>query len=802
MNMSTRNRQLMACALLLTGAVGLLLMLNYAKFSSTFENRLQQRVGITGQDAARSLDAQMALGITLSDTPAQRGVLERARQSEPAIAAMAVISPRGKIVVSSGNGSEALWESARKQMPGPGGMSVAKSGERSALSVPLTNAYGVTAGSLAIEYQLEEARGNVRSAFASLLQAAGIGLLLALALLGLMSARLMGRSGTSQTGAVSRLSLALTALLLGLQGLIAFDAYRSFQRIALQDAPTLATALARTVEPTLLRALQAGIPLDALNGTDAWLATALASGPEFASIALLDSDQREIGRASKSELTPDMLRQETRSISVDGRTVASLRIGLDPAALSERTRQLAIEFLMLLLAGALLIHEVLAALLRGGRARSTDAEDVSATGGDIGLSALRFPLFLYFLGSELPRSFLPLWARDLASRPVQADDAGGFGGWLLEATQGLPQSLQASLPLSIFLLAVALSSPFAGAYCARHGARRLLALGMCFALAGQLISMFADTLPTLALARAVSGISFGCVSLAALDFIGRQGGGRAAGMAMYLAAYVAAGIAGSGLGALLYDRAGTAAVFGFGVVCSIVALCSLLRFPIQTPTSTQAPRLAASLGLLLRTPGFQKLILLASLPLQILQQGLLFYWVPLAVLSLGERTSFTGLAMMGYFAMVLLFNKPVAKLADRSGNYGRLLAIGLALAGCAGLIGGVVSAGATEWPTASVSLGAPSIFVSVVLIGIAWALAFPSQGAMALVVSRTELPGVDPAVSIGVYRTIERFGAMITPIVTAALIALLGLGGSALVLSAMLLVCGVAQLIFSKRHSS
>jgi hypothetical protein len=152
--------------------------------------------------------------------------------------------------------------------------------------------------------------------------------------------------------------------------------------------------------------------------------------------------------------------------------------------------------------------------------------------------------------------------------------------------------------------------------------------------------------------------------------------------------------------------------------------------------------------------------------------------------------------------MVLLFNRPVAKLADRSGNYGRLLAIGLALAGCAGLIGGVVSAGATEWPIASVSLAAPSIFVSVVLIGIAWALAFPSQGAMALVVSRTELPGVDPAVSIGVYRTIERFGAMITPIVTAALIALLGLGGSALVLSAMLLVCGVAQLIFSKRHSS
>ncbi len=802
MNVSSRTRQLITCAFLLAGAVGLLLILNYTKFASTFESRLQQRVSITARDAARSLDAQMALGITLSDTPAQRGVLERARQSEPAMAAIAVISPRGKVVVSSGDGSEELWESARKEIPGPGGVSVAKAGERSALSVPLTNAYGVAAGTLAVEYRLEEARGNVRSAFDSLLRAAGIGLLCALALFGLMSARLMGRPGTVPQGAVSRLSLALTVILLGLQGLIAVDAYRSFQRIALQDAPTLATALARTVEPVLIRALEAGIPLEALNGTDAWLATAIENGPEFASIALLDSNQREIGRASKSEVAADALRQETRPLTIDGRPVASLRIGLDPAELSERTRQLAIEFVMLLLAGGLLIHEALAALIGGARVRTAEASQASASGSEIGLSALRFPLFLYFLGSELPRSFLPLWARDLASRPAQADDAGGLGSLLAAAAQGLPQSLQVSLPLSIFLLAVALASPFAGAYCARRGARRLLALGLCFALAGQLVSMIANTMPSLALARVLSGISFGCVSLAALDFIGRQGGGRAAGMAMYLAAYVAAGIAGSGLGALLYDRAGTSAVFGFGVGCSILALYSLLRFPIQTPTDAQAPRLAASLGLLMRTPGFQKLILLASLPLQILQQGLLFYWVPLAVLSLGERTSFTGLAMMGYFAMVLLFNKPVAKLADRSGNYGRLLAVGLAIAGCAGLIGSVVSAGGSGWPSAGVSPGAPAIFISVVLIGIAWALAFPSQGAMALLVSRTELPGVDPAVSIGVYRTIERFGAMLTPILTAALIALLGLGGSALVLSAMLLVCGVAQFFFSKRHSS
>jgi hypothetical protein len=131
-----------------------------------------------------------------------------------------------------------------------------------------------------------------------------------------------------------------------------------------------------------------------------------------------------------------------------------------------------------------------------------------------------------------------------------------------------------------------------------------------------------------------------------------------------------------------------------------------------------------------------------------------------------------------------------------------LLAAGLALAGVAGLIGGVVSMTGSESTSVGNGTGATAIFVSVILIGIAWALAFPSQGALALRVSGTELPNVDPAVSIGVYRTIERFGAMITPIITAALIAGLGLAGSAIAMSAMLIVCGLAQLYFSRQQTS
>jgi len=795
-------RLLLSCAALLVGAVALLLLLNQAKFSSTFDSRLRQRVAITGQDAARSLDAQMALGIVLSDTPAQRGLLQRAKQAEPAIEALAVIDPRGKILLSEGDGSAQLWRAAHDEPANSRGWSAVTQGDRAALSMPLTNAYGVAAGELAVQYNLKESRNNVHSAFESLLWIAGIGLGISLITLAVLGPRLMGGAGAHISTSFKRLSIMLLALVLGLQGLIAFDSYRSFQRIALQDAPSLAAAMARAVEPTLIRALKAGVPLDTLEGTEAWLASTLDAGAEFASVALLDGNGRELSRASRPGASTEALRLESRPVVMDGQTVATLQIGLDTAALSERTRQLAIEFLMLLLAGGLLIHEVLAALTSSARTQAIRAAGTRAPGNENSLDALRFPLFLYFLGSELPRSFLPVWARDLAQRPAATGDANGLMGALMAPLHQLPESMQATLPLSIFLLAVAVSSPFAGAYCARFGARRLLLVGMVFAVTGHLLSMIAESMPTLVLARIVAGISFGCVSLAALDFIGRQSGGRAAGMAMYLAAYVAAGIAGSGLGALIYDRSGTGSVFAFGVLCSAAALVSLRQFPQQAPSMKDPPRLMNSLGLLLRTPGFQKLILLASLPLQIVQQGLLFYWVPLAVLSLGERTSFTGLAMMAYFAMVLLFNKPLAKFADRGARYGLLLAAGLALAGVAGLVGGVVSTTGSDPTSVGTGTGATAIFVSVILIGIAWALAFPSQGALALRVSGTELPNVDPAVSIGVYRTIERFGAMITPIVTAALIAALGLAGSAIALSVLLILCGMAQLYFSRQQTS
>ncbi len=785
--MKSGRRLLLACAVLLVAATGLLLALNHGKFASTFEGRLKHRVAITALDAARTLDGQMALGIQLSDTPALRGLLERSRKADPAIEALAILDQRGLTVLAVGAITPAIAAEVGKQGDPRSGSSVRQLA-RAAIITPLTNAFGVQTGSLVTEYQLDEASSNTRTAFQSLLRVAGLALVPALLILALYGYRASQARSTSNERTGSRLSLILTVLLLGIQGVIAFDTYRSFERVAAQDAPSLAFALAGTLEPTLQRALDSGIPIEELRDAQAWLSSALEAGPEFGSLTLLSPTGAELAHSIKLNhaVTIDRLRQIDHPVLNQGIQIASLRVGLDPEALSERTRQLAIEFLVLILAGGLLIHEIVAAMT--SRTQRTEPGQ---------LADLRLPLFLYFLGSELPRSFLPVWSKDLASRAAQAQPTHASAiDTLVAPLFALPESLLVSLPISVFLFAVALSSPWSGSFCARFGSQRLMLVGLTFALIGHLLAAFAESLPVLIVARILAGISFGCVSLAALDFISSQSAGRATGMAMYLAAYVSAGIAGSGLGSLIYDRAGTGMVFSFGIACSAIAMVALTRLQSIGGRQGNSAPLRSSIGILLRTPGFVKLIALASMPLQILQQGLLFYWVPLAVLAIGEKTSFTGLAMMVYFAMVLVFNKPLARFADKSKRYSLLLGIGLAIAGIAGILGTAAVFKDSDGLTA---FGASGILVGVTLIGLAWALAFPSQGAMAILVSRNELPGIDPAVTLGLFRTIERVVAMLTPIVVATLIAAFGLWQAAIAIAVLLLLCSVAQTYFLRR---
>ncbi len=765
--MTSRSRQLLACALLLIVATTMLMALNYAKLASSFEGRLRDRQSIVVRNLADELEGQLALGITVMNTFALKEVFEQSNRVKAALLAIAVLDEVGANSSVIGLGESELWKSARLSQSRDNKPRYAKLADSAVVVVPLRNAFNVVAGWLALEYQVRDANQQTRQSFASLWPAGLLALLGALALLALAGPRL----GTHSEGDVQRsnrrLTVFVTCLLMAVQGVFAWSTYQAFTRINAENAPMLGATLAQTVRPGLLHALDYDIPLNKLNGVNEWLSQALAIAPEFNAIAVRDANGQPLYKAQSSTLDASPV-EYGFPIEHQGMVVGKIFVDVNLKVLAERSRQLAIEFITLLLIGALLSHEMLKAISTSHKVGPADE-----------LSRLRLPLFLFFLSSELPRSFLPVWSNSLAVQPFPSGWHGGWVDSLLAPVTSLPETVLATIPISAYLLSMALASPFAGKYCARRGSRSLLSVSVALAIAGHLCAFFADSLIVLCVARVIAGLSFGCASVAAFDYIGSQPGGRAAGMGLYLSALVAAGICGTGIGALIVDRAGIPVVFAFGMVCSALTAASLTGMPASlTRRDYISQSLIGSVGHLLATPAFLRLIVLITLPMQIVQQGLLFYWAPLALAALGESTSFVGLAMMCYFLAVLLLNGPSARFADLTNQHNRMVMAGMGLAAVACAFWGVIY---NPWFVAA----------GVVLIGVAWAIGFPSTGALSLRLSQSSLMGVEPAVSIGVYRTIERTGAMLAPILVAFLIVTLGYQHAALVLGAVLLSCAL-----------
>jgi len=760
-------RILLAGSILLAFAVALLLFLNYAKFGSTLENRERARHALLADHLAKILDARLALGLPLERTAELQTILSRELAYDPRLHAIAAFDADGVLRMLGGRGQPGLWAAACQALEQNSRMP--SQNDAGSLAFALHNDFGVKAGCLVMEYDLRGTQLQSRAAVAAVWPVALVTLLAALALLAVLAPRMVRQNAATPERATRHASLLIAVLLLLVHCVIAWSAYQTFARISREDAPRLAETLAHTLTPSIERALEHDIPLNQLRGVEAWLQPVLELGPEFARLSIDDAAGRRLFDVDDPRRRGADENVYGFPLQVGGHTVGSLVVTLDLLPLAERTRQLAMEFVTLLAISVLISMEVLHGML---------AHALAGHAGQA-LARLRLPLFLFFVGSELPRAFLPMWAKQLAQQPLPQSWSGTALAGVFAPFVSLPEAVRSTLPISLFLLTIALVSPLAGRYSARHGPIRLLQFGLLLALLGHVLALLSASLLSLCAARVLAGASSGFITVAAFDYIGRDGA-RARGMAQYLSAYVAAGICGAGLGALLVDRVGTAAVFSIGIGCTLLAGLALLGLPALDKTGREPAQLFRALGQVMREPRFLRLILLVGLPMQILQQGLLFYWAPLALTAQGEPTSFVGLTMMAYFFLVLLLNAPAARWADGSGRHTLIALTGLAIAGAAGIFGGVLYTSTT-------------VAISVALIGVIWAAGFPAQGALVLRLGESRLAGVAPTVTVGVFRMIERIGAMLAPPLIALLIGFFGYADTAKLIGMVLIACALLQ---------
>lgn len=362
---------------------------------------------------------------------------------------------------------------------------------------------------------------------------------------------------------------------------------------------------------------------------------------------------------------------------------------------------------------------------------------------------VRTPMFIFIFAEELSRSFFPLFVTELY-RPVP----------------GLTQDMVIGLPISLFMLFVAIGTPFAGVWTDRYGSRRIFLTGAILAVAGFIGTGLAPNLYHLLLWRSVTAIAYALITMSCQGYIVAMTTkeNRAQGMAVFIGAIMVAAICGTSIGGVLADRLGFRATFFMAAVLALVAAVFVYNiFQRRSESSGQEPpklKLSHFFQLLGNTR-FAALMLFGAIPAKVILTGFLFYLTPLYLNELGNSQSEIGRGMMVYF-IVMVFGTPIfARLADRFGM--RFLPV---------MVGGLLAGGGAM--VLFIWHDTLAVIAGVGALGAGHALSTAPLISMVPSICAREVAVMGQTTVLGVFRILERVGSVAGPFLTAFLVAKFG----------------------------
>lgn len=390
---------------------------------------------------------------------------------------------------------------------------------------------------------------------------------------------------------------------------------------------------------------------------------------------------------------------------------------------------------------------------------------------------IRLPLFLFVFAEELGRSFMPLYARDLA------------GG-----TFGLPVEMVMALPIAVFMASIAIASVWAGGVIDRVGSRKVFLLGLAPSVLGFFMTGLAQGPLDLMLWRAVSGVGYALVTMACQNYISRAAGdeNRAQGLGVFVSAVLTASICGTAMGGVLAERIGQGATFW--VAAGLVLLAGFIVHRLLAEVEGMradeaAPAPALPKMRLFANWRFAALMLFAAVPAKMALTGFLFFLVP--VMLVQSNLTFPEIArvMVLYPLVMAVLSALVARLSDRLGWRAGLVALGGVIGG-AGLL-------------APLALdGIAPLVIAIVALGISHGLSASPQLALVPDICWNQCRTHGQGSLLAVVRTTERVGSTIGPLLAAALIPAFGTTGAMVGLGAVVLGLSAVFALLSRAYGA
>ena len=394
------------------------------------------------------------------------------------------------------------------------------------------------------------------------------------------------------------------------------------------------------------------------------------------------------------------------------------------------------------------------------------------------LAKVRAPLFIFILAEELTRPFLP-----------------GYVKSMLVPIPGLSPEIVVGLPIVLFMLIVAIGQPFIGAYSERVGNRHAMLMGAGVAAFGFAATAFSHSVLDLLFWRSLCALGYAMVFVAAQAHVLEHAStaNRARSFSLFVGAIMVATVCGPSIGGILADNIGERLTFGVAAVLALGSIGAIQLLPGPGPAdpkraAAKAPKLR-EIGALLLNRRFMTVTGLAAIPAKILLTGVCFYLVPLYVLSIGSTQSVVGRILMVYAVAMVVFSPIAASLATSRERMEWLVGAGLLISGIGGVL--LFAGASVAW-----------VFAAILLVGLGQSLSIAAQSALVREHCDAEVAAMGEPAVYGVYRLLERLGNACGPLLAGVLVLAFGYRTSFIAIGALVLVCGVAFTMATRRPPS
>ncbi|MFT2111734.1 MFS transporter [Marinomonas sp. 2405UD68-3] len=388
----------------------------------------------------------------------------------------------------------------------------------------------------------------------------------------------------------------------------------------------------------------------------------------------------------------------------------------------------------------------------------------------------RIPLFVFSFAEELQKSFMPLFVSEF-----------------YEPNQWISRDVMLGLPISVFMLVIAVSTPFFAKWVDKFGQKPLFLMGLIPAIAGYLGCAFAQDSMGIVISRGITAFGYALITISCQSYIAAvvSSENRAKGMAIFVGVLMTATMCGTALGAIIADRIGYQPVFLISAV--LASFSGLLAWRMFSGSVSVEPKKVSANGesglwSLAKNVKFVSLVICCAIPAKIVLTGFLYFMVPLYLVSLEASQSEIGRIMMIYSLIIIPLSPIASGIADRTKKMKELVVLGTLLSG------GIL-----------ISLyGEASFFkvlLAVALMGVAHSILKAPLIASALEAAE-DTPEVGKTTVLSTLRTSERIGGVLGPVIVAVLLAFYDFGETMMVIGIGIVLSGVMMMLFLRKSEN